>query len=112
MGISSSTPSSAEMSAALANTIRQRITASTVVIYSKTYCPYCTMAKEVFDKMSQVYDVVELDQMAEGDQIQSALKEITGIRTVPQVFVKGNCIGGGTDTQNLYKSGKLQNMLS
>jgi len=32
--------------------------------------------------MSQVYDVVELDQMAEGDQIQSALKEITGIRTV------------------------------
>jgi len=34
--------------------------------------------------MRQVYDVVELDQIAEGDQIQAALKDITGIRTVMQ----------------------------
>ncbi len=36
--------------------------------------------------MRQVYDVVELDQIAEGDQIQAALKDITGIRTVMQTI--------------------------
>ena len=45
MGLNSSTP--VTMSSAVANSIRQRIAQSTVVIYSKTHCPYCTMAKEV-----------------------------------------------------------------
>lgn len=108
---SSSSSPSADMSAPLANAIRQRIAQNAVVIYSKSYCPYCTMAKEVFDKLRQPYDLIELDQTSDGDAIQNALKDLTGIRTVPQVFVKGKCIGGGTDTQNLFKQGKLQEML-
>merc|ERR1712071_92336 len=109
MGVNFSTPDT--MSSAVTNAIRQRIAQSTVVIYSKTHCPYC-MAKEVFDKIRQPYDVIELNRESDGDSIQDALGQMTGARTVPRVFIKGQCIGGGTETKNLYKSGKLEQMLN
>jgi len=79
MGVNSSSPN---MSSAVINTIRQRVAQSTVVIYSKTSCPYCTMAKEVFKKINQPYDLIELDQISDGSSIQDALGEMTGARTV------------------------------
>lgn len=30
---------------------------------------------------------------------------------VPQVFINGNCVGGGSDVKALYESGKLEPML-
>jgi len=39
------------------------------------------------------------------------LKTITGRRTVPNVFIKGKSIGGGSETAELYQSGKLTEML-
>jgi len=33
-------------------------------------------------------------------------------RQVPRVFVDGKCIGGGSDTVQLFKSGKLEEILS
>ena len=36
---------------------------------------------------------------------------MTGRRTVPNVFVKGQSIGGGDDTERLYNSGELQKMV-
>ena len=46
MGAGTSAPA-AEMSSAVAATINRRIAQSKVVIYSKTSCPYCHMAKKV-----------------------------------------------------------------
>ena len=42
---------------------------------------------------------------------QEALHNITGRRTVPNVFIKGKSIGGGSETAELYQSGKLREML-
>ena len=85
-----------------------------VVIYSKTYCPYCTRTKSLFqsefpDKNVKVF---ELDRMEEGSSIQSDLQEMTGQRTVPSVWVKGNFVGGNDDTMALFRSGNLSEMLS
>jgi len=55
--------------------------------------------------------VIELDEVADGAAIQAALLETSGQRTVPNVFVKGQHIGGNDDTQAAAKSGKLQEML-
>ena len=44
--------------------------------------------------------------------IQNALYEMTGWRTVPNVFVHGKSIGGGDDTERLYNQGKLQELIS
>ena len=48
---------------------------------------------------------------AQGGEMQAALAELTGRRTVPNVFVGGKPIGGGSETQALDQEGKLKPML-
>jgi len=83
-----------------------------IVIFSKESCPYCYDAKSVFDKMGQKYAVVELNQHPQGSNVQDILNDMTGARTVPRVFIDGKCIGGGSDTVQLFKNGQLEQMLS
>ncbi|XP_033336467.1 uncharacterized protein LOC117226339 isoform X2 [Megalopta genalis] len=91
--------------------VKQLIASDKVVIFSKTRCPYCKMAKQVFDKLKEKYTVIELDEREDGDDIQDVLGEMTSARTVPRVFVKGVCLGGGTDIKKLYDSGELKEKL-
>jgi glutaredoxin 3 len=89
-----------------------------VVIFSKTYCPYCVKGKRA---MAQFVDVPsadvflwELDQGTpadEGAAIQDALLDVTGGRSVPRVFVGGQFIGGGDDTAAKASSGELLRLL-
>lgn len=55
--------------------------------------------------------MVELDERVDGRDIQDALNEIIGRRTVPQVFVNGKYIGGSDDTVAAYESGELAKLL-
>ncbi|KAJ8715087.1 hypothetical protein PYW08_005068 [Mythimna loreyi] len=91
--------------------IKQAISQDKVVVFSKSYCPYCDMAKEVFRKVKQPIKVYELDEREDGAVIQENLATVTGFRTVPQVFINGNCVGGGSDVKALHASGKLEPML-
>jgi len=50
--------------------------------------------------------------MNDGSEIQNALAEITGQRTVPNVWVKGKFIGGNDDIHTVLRTGKLKEMLS
>eukprot|EP00590_Aulacoseira_subarctica_P004760 CAMPEP_0172425384 /NCGR_PEP_ID=MMETSP1064-20121228/31736_1 /TAXON_ID=202472 /ORGANISM="Aulacoseira subarctica , Strain CCAP 1002/5" /LENGTH=51 /DNA_ID=CAMNT_0013168197 /DNA_START=249 /DNA_END=404 /DNA_ORIENTATION=+ len=50
--------------------------------------------------------------MNNGSDIQAALAELTGQRTVPNVFIKGKHLGGNDKTQAASKSGELKKMLS
>ncbi|KAH8305901.1 hypothetical protein KR018_001207 [Drosophila ironensis] len=88
--------------------VRDMIQSSKVVIFSKSYCPYCSMAKEQFRKLEVKATVVELDQRDDGNEIQAVLGEMTGARTVPRCFIDGKFIGGGTDVKRLYEQGILQ----
>jgi glutaredoxin 3 len=83
-----------------------------VAVFSKTYCPYCVKAKKTLSKydIKDVY-IVELDDRDDADKIQDYLASITGARTVPRVFIGGNCIGGGDDTARLDKDNKLKGLL-
>ncbi|KAJ7986432.1 hypothetical protein DPEC_G00339830 [Dallia pectoralis] len=78
-----------------------------IVIFSKTTCPYCKLAKNVFNEIGATYKVIELDEHNDGRSLQEALAQMTGARTVPRVFINGNCIGGGSDTKELHQQGKL-----
>uniref|UniRef100_A0A8C9KDV5 Glutaredoxin-2, mitochondrial n=1 Tax=Panthera tigris altaica TaxID=74533 RepID=A0A8C9KDV5_PANTA len=89
------------------NQIQETISDNCVVIFSKTSCTYCTMAKKLFHDMNVNYKVVELDMLEHGSQFQDALYKMTGERTVPRIFVNGTFIGGATDTHRLHKEGKL-----
>ncbi|XP_075163498.1 uncharacterized protein LOC142236126 [Haematobia irritans] len=86
------------------NTLKQH----KVVIFSKSSCPYCSMAKDQFKKLNVPYHVVELDQRNDCSDIQNVLGEMTGARTVPRCFIDGTFIGGGTDVKKMYETGALQ----
>jgi len=92
--------------------VQELVNQERIVIFSKESCPYCYDAKNVFDKMGQKYAVVELNKHPQMNNVQDALNDMTGARTVPRVFIDGKCIGGGSDTVNLFKTGRLETMLS
>ena len=52
-----------------------------------------------------------MDVSSDGAQVQAALLEMTGQKTVPNVWIKGRHIGGNDDTQALFKSGVLAQLL-
>lgn len=71
-----------------------------VIIFSKSYCPYSKRAKGVLLEKYVIEPtpfVVELDQHPLGPRMQAKLGEMTGRRTVPNVLVYGQSIGGGDD---------------
>ena len=89
----------------------KQIADNKVMVFSKTYCPYCTKAKEALSTLGVKFTAYELDEQSDGAAIQAALLEITGQRTVPNIFVKGQHIGGCDNTLAAIESGKLQAML-
>jgi glutaredoxin 3 len=91
--------------------VKKTISSHKIVIFSKSYCPYCRRAKGVFEELKQKPFVVELDQREDGSDIQDALGEIVGRRTVPQVFINGKHLGGSDDTIEAYESGELAKLL-
>ena len=44
-------------------------------------------------------------------EIQDYMLQLTGGRTVPRVFIQGQCIGGGNETSSAHKSGQLEKKL-
>ncbi|OQR87608.1 hypothetical protein ACHHYP_08481 [Achlya hypogyna] len=87
--------------------VKETLAANDVTIFSKTYCPYCTQAKSVLTSVGAPFHVIELDVLPNGNDILAALIELTGRRTVPNVFVKDVTIGGGSDVAQLQRDGKL-----
>eukprot|EP00798_Chlamydomonas_sp_ICE-L_P023788 gene23788-9349_t len=83
-----------------------------VVVFSKTFCPFCTKAKTALDSVAPgKYTVIEINGNPDMDEIQDTLAGITGGRSVPRVFVDGKFIGGGDDTARMAKNGELKTML-
>ncbi|KDP46838.1 hypothetical protein JCGZ_24047 [Jatropha curcas] len=91
--------------------VKKTISSHKIVIFSKSYCPYCKRAKAVFKELNKVPHVVELDERDDGQNIQDALSKVVGRRTVPQVFIDGKHIGGSDDTVEAYTSGELAKLL-
>ena len=99
------------MASPLEEQIKSTVAESKVVIYSKSWCPFCAQTKALFDAMDVPYTAIELDELDNGGEIQDALTTFSKQRTVPNVFVGGEHVGGNDDTQRAAKSGKLTEML-
>ncbi|KAF2316351.1 hypothetical protein GH714_041692 [Hevea brasiliensis] len=91
---------------------KELVSSNSVVVFSKTYCPYCTSVKKLLDELGANYKTVELDTEGDGSQVQSALAEWTGQRSVPNVFISGKHIGGCDTTTGMHKEGKLIPLLT
>lgn len=81
-----------------------------VIIYSKANCPYCVHAKNLLtDKGVSFQELrIDLDPAA-----FSAMEEIVPqARTVPQIIINGQPIGGFDDLKALNDAGKLEELLN
>lgn len=80
-----------------------------VIVYSKAQCPYCDMAKELLTSRNIKFDEVRVDIDAE--KLEEMMR-LSNRRTVPQIFINDQSIGGYDDLAALVKSGKLDGLLS
>lgn len=66
------------------------------IVYSKKNCPWCAMAMEELTLRGIVFDKVDLEE------IGKTAAEVTGrkVRTVPQIYIEGNYVGGYEELMN------------
>jgi len=94
--------------------VAEQIAAAPVVVFSKSYCPYCRKAKAALKAAGvkpEALLVLELEDRPDVDAIQAVLGDLTGATTVPRVFIGGKFVGGGDDTAAMQAAGKLRGML-
>ena len=81
-----------------------------VVVYSTTVCPYCIRAKQLLERKGIEYKEINLNN--EAPEVRMELMQRTNHRTVPQIFIKDQFIGGFDQLYALEREGKLDEMLS
>ncbi|KAK9478347.1 thioredoxin-like protein [Lipomyces japonicus] len=99
------------MSSNLELEIKTLIEENPVIVFSKSYCPYCKATKSTFDQEGVKHKDLELDQLDTGAAIQNTLAALTNQRTVPVIFIGGKFIGGNSDLQVLKKNSQLKQLL-
>lgn len=82
---------------------------ATVEMYTKGYCGYCFAAKRLLAQRGIEYKEIPVDTDAE---LQQEMMKRSGRRTVPQIFINGESIGGYDDLVTLDKRGELEKMLA
>lgn len=77
----------------------------TVTMYTTAVCPYCIQAKRVL----QSKGVAHIDEIRVDTQPEERVKmmELTGRRTVPQIFIGSTHVGGCDDLMALDAKGGL-----
>lgn len=80
-----------------------------VEVYSSALCPYCMMAKKLLNRKGIEYTEIRVD--ADPAKRQEMMVK-SQQRTVPQIFINDEAIGGYTDLLALDKSQQLASMLA
>jgi glutaredoxin 3 len=81
---------------------------STVKVYTKKVCPYCTRAKALLGRKGVPYEEIDVE---DDEALRAWLVQATGQRTVPQIFVGDLSLGGFSDVDALDRQGRLDALL-
>ena len=80
-----------------------------VKMYTTAFCPYCVRAKQVL-KSKGVAEITEV-RVDEQPEERAKMMQITGRRTVPQIFIGETHVGGYDDMAALDRAGGLDELL-
>ena len=80
-----------------------------VVMYSSSLCGFCFRAKRLLDSKGIAYKEISVD--GRGD-IRQQMMQLTGGRTVPQIIINGNAIGGCDELHLLDRQQQLDALLA
>jgi glutaredoxin 3 len=82
--------------------------AAKIEIYTWSNCPFCVRAKELFKRKGVAFTEIDLD--GKDDEL-NALRTRTGYRTIPQIFINDQMMGGFNDIADLDSKGELDKLL-
>ena len=81
-----------------------------IIVYSGPSCPYCQRAKMLLQKKGAAF--TEFDVKADSAKFEEMLAKTGGRKTIPQIFINGQHIGGCDDLYALDAAGKLDGLLA
>ncbi|RYZ83544.1 MAG: glutaredoxin 3 [Moraxellaceae bacterium] len=81
-----------------------------VLIYTTTVCPYCVRAKQLLQRKNIAYQEINLN--TEPSEVRTDLMARTKHRTVPQIFINDQFIGGFDQLYALDRQGKLDELVT
>jgi cysteine synthase len=87
-----------------------------LVMFALEWCEFCWSLRKLFARCSIPYRAIDLDSTTyqpddRGGQIRAVLRGRTGSKTIPQVFLGGEFLGGCTETFDAFKNARLQTLL-
>lgn len=80
-----------------------------VEMYTTMWCPYCARARALLERKGVAFTDIDLDE--EPGRRTEMVQRASGRRTVPQIFIDGEHIGGSDELVALDRSGKLDGKL-
>jgi len=79
-----------------------------VEMYTTAICPYCVAAKNLLKQKG--FDYTEFRVDTDPSRFEEMLARSGGRRSVPQIFINSNHIGGFDDLVAADRGGKLENL--
>ena len=87
-----------------------------VVLFALEWCEFCWSVRKMFKEFGIAYRSIDLDSVEyqdgdRGGNIRLALNARFDVKTIPQIFVGGELIGGATELFDACRDGRLQALL-
>ena len=79
-----------------------------VEIYTGPLCIFCDWAKALLEKKGVPFKEIYIGE--DQKKMEEMIKKANGLRTVPQIFIDGQHIGGNDKLQALERKGKLNSL--
>ena len=99
---------------AIDDRIRQQISGDDVVLYMKgtPVFPMCGFSAQVVQVLSHVGVPFQSYNILDDMELRQGLKDFSNWPTFPQLYVKGELVGGCDIVREMYESGELQTLLA
>ena len=81
-----------------------------VIIYTGDLCIHCGWAIDLLNRKNIQF--IEYNVAKDLSKREEMLKKSNGARTIPQIFIGDQHIGGNTELQKLDRDGKLDSLVS
>ena len=79
-----------------------------VVMYTTSWCPYCERARRLLTSKGAAFDEIDVESSADR---RAEMLARSGRRSVPQIFIGDQHVGGSDDLAALEAAGKLDALL-
>lgn len=93
--------------------IAEEVKANPIIMYVKgsRQMPMCGFSKAVMDVFGSLGVPFETRDVLSDPELRDGIKQYTNWPTIPQIFIKGEFIGGCDIVRDLYQRGELQKMV-